>query len=55
MDFNVVMTKSGDFVEVQGTAEGKPFTRKSMDNLLDLAYQGISYHLETQDTIISML
>ena len=55
VDFNVVMTKSGDFVEVQGTAEGKPFTRKSMDNLLDLAYQGISYHLETQDTIISML
>jgi len=55
VDFNVVMTKSGDFVEVQGTAEGKPFPRQSMDNLLDLASKGINYHLETQDTIIAML
>lgn len=41
VDFNVVMTGSGDFVEVQGTAEGVPFTRKDLDALLDLAGTGI--------------
>ncbi len=34
---NVVMTESGKFVEVQGTAEGDPFNRKTLDELLDLA------------------
>ncbi len=42
VDFNVVMTGSGDFVEVQGTAEGKPFTRGDLDALLDLAGSGIA-------------
>ncbi|HET7729830.1 MAG TPA: ribonuclease PH [Usitatibacter sp.] len=41
-DMNVVMTGSGDFVEVQGTAEGEPFTRAQMGQLLDLASVGIS-------------
>jgi ribonuclease PH len=40
-DMNVVMTGSGGFVEVQGTAEGAPFTRAEMDALLALASQGI--------------
>jgi ribonuclease PH len=40
-DMNVVMTGSGGFVEVQGTAEGAPFTRAEMDRLLALADQGI--------------
>ncbi|MBL8305129.1 MAG: ribonuclease PH [Rubrivivax sp.] len=40
-DMNVVMTGSGGFVEVQGTAEGAPFTRAEMDRLLALAAQGI--------------
>ena len=34
---NVVMTGSGRFVEVQGTAEGEPFDRAELDKLLDLA------------------
>ena len=34
---NVVMTGAGRFVEVQGTAEGAPFTREQMSTLLDLA------------------
>jgi ribonuclease PH len=38
---NVVMTGSGGFVEVQGTAEGEPFTRAEMDSLLALADKGI--------------
>jgi ribonuclease PH len=41
-DMNVVMTGSGGFVEVQGTAEGTPFSREQMDRLLDLARQGIT-------------
>ena len=40
-DMNVVMTAAGGFVEVQGTAEGVPFTRAEMDQLLALADQGI--------------
>jgi len=40
-DMNVVMTASGGFVEVQGTAEGAPFTRAEMDALLALAEKGI--------------
>jgi ribonuclease PH len=40
-DMNVVMTGSGSFVEVQGTAEGVPFTRAEMDTLLALADKGI--------------
>lgn len=42
VDFNVVMTGSGDFVEVQGTAEGTPFSRAQLDALLDLAADGIA-------------
>ncbi len=40
-DMNVVMTASGGFVELQGTAEGEPFTRAEMDALLALADKGI--------------
>ena len=40
-DMNVVMTGAGHFVEVQGTAEGHPFTRDEMSKLLDLAASGI--------------
>jgi ribonuclease PH len=41
-DMNVVMTGSGDFVEVQGTAEGVPFDRALLNQLLDLASGGIA-------------
>lgn len=41
VDMNVVMTGRGEFVEVQGTAEGKPFSREDMDKLMALASQGI--------------
>jgi ribonuclease PH len=40
-DMNVVMTGAGGLVEVQGTAEGRPFTRKEMSVMLDLAEHGI--------------
>jgi ribonuclease PH len=41
VDMNVVMTESGKFVEVQGTAERDPFNKKTLDELLDLAAAGI--------------
>ena len=41
VDSNVVMTDAGAFIEVQGTAEGKPFTRAQLDELLALAEKGI--------------
>jgi len=41
VDLNVVMTGSGRFVEVQGTAEGKPFTQSQLDRLIALARSGI--------------
>jgi ribonuclease PH len=42
VDFNVVMTGRGDFVEIQGTAEGRPFSRRSADRLLELAAGGVA-------------
>ena len=41
VDMNVVMTESGKFIEIQGTAEGKPFSKETADSLLFLAQQGI--------------
>jgi len=47
-DMNVVVTGRGLFVEVQGTAEGKPFSRQSLDELLDLARSGITELFDMQ-------
>jgi ribonuclease PH len=47
-DMNVVMTGAGNFVEVQGTAEGETFSRKEMDALLALAQRGIAQLVEHQ-------
>jgi ribonuclease PH len=47
-DMNVVMTGSGGFVEVQGTAEGTPFSRAEMNALLDLAQHGIAQLIDKQ-------
>ena len=41
VDFNIVMTSEGDFVEVQGTAEGMPFSMHALEEVLSLAQQGI--------------
>ncbi len=41
VDMNFVMTGRGRFVEVQGTAESKPFTKRQLDRLADMAWQGI--------------
>jgi ribonuclease PH len=48
VDANVVMTGSGRLVEVQGTAEGRPFERKQLDRLLDLTTAGIEQLVAAQ-------
>ncbi|MGE5403966.1 MAG: ribonuclease PH [Candidatus Saccharibacteria bacterium] len=52
VDMNVVMTGKGEFVEVQGTAEGQPFDRKLLNQLLDLAEGGINELIARQKDII---
>jgi len=53
VDMNVVMTASGRFVEVQGTAEGLPFSRGELDELLALAAKGITELIAEQATVVS--
>ncbi|MET0664594.1 MAG: ribonuclease PH, partial [Acidimicrobiales bacterium] len=53
VDMNVVMTASGRFVEVQGTAEGLAFTRGELDELLDLAGGGINQIIELQNEAVA--
>jgi ribonuclease PH len=48
VDMNVVMTDSRKLVEVQGTAEGMPFSRETLNRLLDLAEKGITQLLSIQ-------
>jgi len=53
VDFNVVMTGSAQLVEVQGTAEGKVFSRQELDALIDLAASGIEQLTDFQHQILS--
>jgi len=53
-DMNVVMTGSGGFVEVQGTAEGAPFSAAQMDALLALAMQGIAELIAKQKAALGV-
>jgi len=48
VDMNVVCTGDGRFIEVQGTAEGSPFTREQMDELLELGRRGIEQLVRAQ-------
>jgi ribonuclease PH len=48
VDMNIVCTGDGRFIEVQGTAEGSPFTREQMDNLLELGRKGIEQLVRLQ-------
>jgi len=54
-DFNVVMTSKGEFVEVQGTAETKPFTKETIDSILSLAERGIKQLFQIQQDTLGML
>jgi ribonuclease PH len=54
VDMNVVMTSSGRFIEVQGTAEGMPFTKGELDEMLSLAEHGIAQLLDLQTEVLSV-
>jgi ribonuclease PH len=55
VDFNVVMTSRGEFVEIQGTAEARPFNRLVAEQLLNLAQDGIKQLLDIQKSILEDL
>ena len=52
VDMNVIMTESGKLVEVQGTAEGAPFSRAKLNELLDLAEHGLKNIFARQREIL---
>jgi ribonuclease PH len=54
-DFNVVMTDKGEFVELQGTAEGSPFSKETIDALLALAEKGIKQLFKVQKVALAGL
>jgi len=51
-DMNIVMTGSGKFIEVQGTAEHAPFTDKKLQSLTSVAAQGIKELIKAQKAIL---
>jgi ribonuclease PH len=53
VDMNIVMTGSGRYIELQGTAEGLPFSRTELDELLGLAERGIGEIFELQGQVLS--
>ena len=54
VDMNVVMTGSGSLIEIQGTAEGKPFAQESLLQMLQLARQGIAHLVAAQRTALGL-
>jgi ribonuclease PH len=55
VDFNVVMTSRGEFVEIQGTAEGKPFSKEMIDSLIALAEKGIEQLFDIQQAALQLI
>ena len=51
-DLNVVMTQKGEFIEIQGTAEEKPFTRAQVDEMLAIAEEGIKQLVAEQQAVL---
>lgn len=55
VDFNVVKTGNDDFVEIQGTAEGKPFSKATLDIMLGIAGRGIQQLFQAQRAAIAAI
>ena len=55
VDMNIVKTGDGRFIEVQGTAEGPPFERRALDDLMELADVGIHELVSLQRTVVGHL
>ena len=54
VDFNIVMSEFGDFVEVQGTAEGDPYSRRELFGMIDLAEKGITSLITLQKSSLKL-
>jgi ribonuclease PH len=54
VDMNIIMTGRGRLVEIQGTAEGYPFSKKELDELLKLGEKGIQEVIEIQKNILGV-
>jgi ribonuclease PH len=54
VDCNIVMNEFGDFIEIQGTAEGTPFPRQDLDRMLDLAGKGIGSIIGIQKKVLDL-
>ena len=54
-DFNIVMNKNGDFIEVQGTAEHRPYSKKLLEEVLNVASNGIEQLFTKQNEVISYM
>ena len=52
VDLNVVMAEDGRLIEVQGTAEGVPFSRETLDRMLDVAAHGITRLIQHQREVL---
>ncbi len=52
VDMNVIMTGAGEFIEIQGTAERKPFSKEKMDSMLDFAKKGIGELFSIQRKLV---
>jgi ribonuclease PH len=55
VDMNFVMTGSGKFIEVQGTAESIPFTKKQMERMTEMAQEGIRELLKAQKQVLASM
>ena len=55
VDMNVVMTGSGKFIEVQGTAESLPFTKSKLDRMTEIAGEGIQELLKAQKKVLATI
>ena len=52
-DMNIVMTKSGKFIEIQGTAEGEAFSREELNAIIDCATEALTYVFKAQDEALA--
>ncbi|QAA31209.1 ribonuclease PH [Clostridium manihotivorum] len=52
VDMNIVMTDGGEFIEVQGTGEESPFSRKDLDELLSLGEKGVKHIIQAQKDVL---
>ncbi|HER23849.1 MAG TPA: ribonuclease PH [Candidatus Atribacteria bacterium] len=55
VDLNMVMTEKGEVIEIQGTAEGKPFSKRNLGELIELAETGIKQIIEEEKKILGKL